>query len=720
MLGNALAACEELITALLRRTAPARGPWGLRTQTLALEGSPQQRAPSAPRGQAAGDADTGGCSALTSAPWQQKTPLPTVNEAPLQQRTFSSPQARTAAADAPGGCSPPTISGRLELLDGDERTAPNAMDGRPEAESGHTDLAASPRDGEAVGSSCKGEAAPSLCEGGIMRSLCVGEAAAASCGVEAAFLHCRSEGADLPWLQDGVGSISCRGEAADPQCGGEAAAAQQCQSEAVDSPDDVQAAASAALQGTVAHGSEGECHSAAQWEPCGSEAGSSRGCPGASSCGSDGGASAVLLYQAGQASNFSSILQHGSGVASAGAFLTPESRQGTLGAQTGARTDYNPTLTLPYGLSPLAVPATPAALPSWLDRPAQAVPEAGIMAWGPAVESSLAASHIVHPVPLSPPPTPAWLRATPVPGVAYAVLGAARGPPGTLGFSRLQGSATPVTGVAALTPRAAPELPSTPGTSQLPGCCGSGAIGASPGRVALLEAPTPGRTPGGHLEDSPSTRALFSGAPGSATAAYSTCEGYAASPGSAGGQPLALPDFRGFPTPLAACASGQASPARAPASSAPVPVSWTPPDHRQGAAARTLALSPEQGAMHVHKASQSAAVLGTSRTSPAFAQGAERSTLNASPDQGADGALDAPDIAERHLLGRLRAQLGSSPSPSPDVGDACARVEGAAAAAERRATFLRAIDRLQVCFFLVVPSCLPGARAHGSRSRCPR
>lgn len=639
---------------------------------LALEGSPQQRASVTPHRHAAGDADTGGCSARTSNPWQEDTGLLTLDEAPLQQRTPSTRKALLAAADAPEGRSAPNTSTRFELLDGDGRCAPNAMDGRPEAVSGQAGHANSPRDGEAVQPSCKGEAATSLCEGGTVGLLCMGEAAAALRSVETASLMCRSEDASFPWHQVGVGPAPCRGEAA---------AAQECYIEEVDIPDDAPAAAPAAFQGTFAHGCESNYHRGAKWGPCGSEAGSSGGFPGVSSCASDGGASAAPPYQAGQASNFSSILQHGSGAASAGACPTPESRQGTLGPQTGASTDPNPTSTLPNGLSPLAVPATPAVLPSWLDRPAQAVPAAGITAGCPTGEHPLGVIHMLQLVPLSSPATPAWLRATPVPGVANAVLGAARGSPDTLCFGRLQGCATSIVGVAALTPRAAPEVPGTPGTSHLVGCCGSAA-------------PMPGRTPGGNRGDSPSARALFSGAPGSAAAACSPCDGYAASSCGAGGQPLALPHFQGFPTPLAAL-SGQASPVRAPASSAPsTPMSGTAPDRRQGAAASTRALSPEQGA--VHTTPQSPAVLGMSRSSPDTAQEAERSTLVASPDQGAERALSAPDVAERRLLGRLRAQLGSS--PGPDVGDACARGEGAAAAAERRATFLRAIDRLQVCF----------------------
>ena len=649
---------------------------------LAPEGSPQRRASVTPHRHAAGDADTGGCSALTNTPWQEATGLLTLDEAPLQQRTPPTRKALPATAGAPEGRSAPNTSTRFELLDvdGDERCAPSAMDGRSEAVSGRAGHANAPRDGEAVQPSCEGEATTSLCEGGTVGLLCMGEAAAALRSVEAASLLCRSEGASFPWHQVGVGPAPCRGESA---------AAQECQREEVDSHDDAAAAAPAAFQGTFAHGCESEYHRGAKWEPCGSEAGSSGGFPGVSSCASEGGASAAPPYQAGQASNFSSILQHGSGAASAGACPTPESRQGTLGTQTGASTDPNPTSTLPNGLSPLAVPATPAVLPSWLDRPAQAVPEAGITAGCPTGEHPLGVPHMLQLVPLSSPATPAWLRATPVPGVANAVLGAARGPSDTLCFGRLQGCATSVIGVAALAPRAAPEVPGTPGTSYLVGCCGSAA-------------PMPGRTKAGNRGDPPSARALFSGAPGSAAAARSPCDGYAASSCGAGGQPLALPDFQGFPAPRAACLSGQASPARAPASSAPMtPMSGTPPDSRQGAAASTLALSPEQGAVHAHTTPQSPAVLGTSRASPDTAQQAERSTLVASPGQGAEHALDAPDVAERRLLGRLRAQLGGSPGPGHDVfGDACARVEGAAAAAERRATFLRAIDRLQVCFSL--------------------
>lgn len=626
----------------------------------ALERSPQRRASDTPHRHAAGDADTGDCSALTSTPWQENTGSLTLDETPLQQRTPATPKALLAAADALEGRS--ALITRFELLDGDGRCALNAMNGRSEAVSGRAGHANSPRHGQTVQPSCEGEAAVSLCEGSTVGLLCVGEGAAAFRSVEAASVMCRPEGASFSWHQVDAGPAPC---------GGEAAAAQDCQVEEVGSPDDAPAAVPAAFQGAFVHGCESSYHRGAKWDPCGSEAGSSGGCPGVSSCASDGGASAAPLCQAGQASNFSSILQHDSGAASAGACPTPESRQGTLGAQTGASTDPNPASTLPNGLSPLAVPATPAVLPSWLDRPAQAVPEAGIMA------GCLEAPHMLQLVPPSSPVTPAWLRATPVPGVATAVLGAARGPPDTPCFGRLQECATSVVGVAALMPRAGPEIPSTPGTGHLVGCCGSAAS-------------LPGRTPGGNRGDLSSARALYSGAPGSAAAACSPCDGYAASSCGADDQPLALPDFQGFPAPLAARLSGQASPVRTP------PMSGTTPDRRQGAAASTLAQSPEQGAVHVPTMPESPAALGMSRASPDNAQEAERSTLVASPDQGAARALSAPDVAERRLLGRLRAQLGCS--PGPDMGHACARMEGAAAAAERRATFLRAIDRLQVCF----------------------
>jgi hypothetical protein len=348
----------------------------------------------------------------------------------------------------------------------------------------------------------------------------------------------------------------------------------------------------------------------------------------------------------------------GGGGGGRGAALTPESRAATGHARPGMQHAL-------AGLSPLGVAETPARIPSWLDRPAQAVPEAGIMeGFCRAGDLTLAP----HP-PLSPAPTPAWLRATPVPdtsvwrGRRTPASAAAR----PLALSPPQSSAAHAAGAPAwpggasdespaLSPRLADGLALGPAAS--PG--GAGGCAAS---ALVAEAGGP-----------PSWRsAVWSPQPG---AIMSACGSWGEAPGEL--------HSAASPPPPAATPSLPSLPAASTPGSKPA-VHVMP----------TLDLSPT----HAPRPAPTAAVAGAHGPPCARPQGgAAQCALDLSPGH---TPRAAPGAAERRALGRLRAQLGDERSPGtppqPSHGGRRAAAAAARACARaRRELRLHVTTRLRV------------------------
>ena len=316
--------------------------------------------------------------------------------------------------------------------------------------------------------------------------------------------------------------------------------------------------------------------------------------------------------QSGRASAFSSILQRSG--RDALALLTPESRQVAGGALPGRLGMWlgSQALACPTGLSPLAVLATPAALPSWLDRRALAAPCAGLTGQGLGLLRA----------PLSPLPTPAWLRDTPpaeAPQPGGAKADSAGTPPAPAGL-RLSWE----------TPAA--EAPAPAGVSP--------PVGTSAESVASAA-----------CEPEHGLRWLTQSPEGSAHC------GAGASPSPSS------PSFQGF------CAAAVPS-ARAP----------TQPD------GHPASLSPSVAAVATLPAPSSPKAGG--------AQGASLGTLDVSPNPH-QGPTRVPNTAEQRQVDRLHAQLEAGSGSPQAPGHAHGRAGAAPAAAERRATFLRAIERLQ-------------------------
>ena len=413
--------------------------------------------------------------------------------------------------------------------------------------------------------------------------------------------------------------------------------------------------------------------------------GSSCSSGGGGSTGLSGEPSAGLPRQSGHASAFSSILQRSGSEARAS--LTPESLQlaggaypGGLGLGPGSQ-----ALACPAGLSPLAVLATPAALPSWLDRQAWAAPCLWPTGQGLGLLQAL-------PAPLSPLPTPAWLRATPPaegPQPGETSADSAGTPPEPAGLRLMWG--TPSPGVPAR--QGGPPLGGTgaeaeeaaagePGNGALWLTRGPGGAGSCSARSdGHRDAKTPAAacattyTEAGRGRGSPSAQGSAKGLLASrergSSSAQCLAEGSAKSPALAGSthsrgdaSSSTSPSFQGFRAPLTSPTQANTQPLGCSAS--------VSPSVAAAATARTPG-SPQADS----------------------AQGASLSTLDLSPIPH-QGLMCMPDTAERQLVDRLRAQLeagGGSPQ-APGHAHCCA---GAApAAAERRATFVRAIDRLQV------------------------
>ena len=312
--------------------------------------------------------------------------------------------------------------------------------------------------------------------------------------------------------------------------------------------------------------------------------------------------------QSGRASAFSSILQRSG--RDALALLTPESRQvaggalpGRLGLWLGSQ-----ALACPTGLSPLAVLATPAALPSWLDRLALAAPCAGLTGQGLGLLQALSA-------PLSPLPTPAWLRATP------------------------------------------------PAETPQPGDTNADPAGSPPEPAALrLTWETP-------LAGAPARAGL---SPPARTSAESK--------GSAACEPeRGLRWLTQSPEGSAHCGVGAS-----PSPSSPSFQDFCAP-------AVPSAQAPTQPCSHPASLSPSVAALATPQAPSSPKAG---STLNLSPNP-RQGPARVPDTAEQRLVDCLHAQLEAGRGGPQAPGRAHGHAGAARAAAERRATFLRAIDRLQ-------------------------
>lgn len=407
-----------------------------------------------------------------------------------------------------------------------------------------------------------------------------------------------------------------------------------------------------------------------------SHQGSSCSGGGGGSTGLPGEPSAGRPPQAGQASAFSSILQRSG--RDALALLTPESRQvaggalpGRLGLWLGSQ-----ALACPTGLSPLAVLATPAALPSWLDRQALAASCAGLTGQGLGL----------LPAPLSPLPTPAWLRATPPaeapqPGESSAVSAGtppepvglrlmwetpSAGAPAWAGVSPPGGTSAESTGLDAFEPECGLRL-LTQSPERLGSCsvCSNGHAGGEIPTAACATTLSHARSAQGSAKvllasrecGSPSARGLAEGAADSSAVAVSAHRGAEASP-----SPPSL-SFQGFRAPAVPSAQAIAQPWEGPAS-----------------------LSPSVAALATPQAPGSPQVSSS--------QGASLRTLDLSPNP-RQGPTRVPDTAERQLVGRLHAQLEAGSGSPQALGHEHGHAGTTRAAAERGATFLRAINRLQ-------------------------
>ena len=431
---------------------------------------------------------------------------------------------------------------------------------------------------------------------------------------------------------------------------------------------------SPALGGTAQRSSRRTGEASDQGSSCSGGGGGSTGLSGEPSAGPE--------PQPGHASAFSSILQRSG--PDALALLTPESRHAAGGALPGRLGLWlgSQTLACPTGLSPLAVLATPAALPSWLDRRAQAAPCPGPVGQAAGLLQAL-------PAPLSPLSTPAWLRDTPPaegPQPGQGSADSARTPPeharlwlvwetpsggapacagGPPPGGTSAGSEGSAAGEAEHRLRWLTQSPEGPG-----GCsaCGSGRGGAGTPMAACATALSQAGSGRGSPSAQGSAKGLLASAERGSPSAQGLAEGGAGSPALAGSAPDSEaspsplpPSFQGFRAPLAPSAQALTEPWDGPASSSP------------SAAAAAEPWAPGSSPQAVS------------------AWGSSPKTLNLSPYPH-QGCAPAPDTAERRLVDRLHAQLDAG---SGSHERASHRTGAAPAATERRATFLRAIDRLQ-------------------------